>query len=105
MRMLPKFIKLEKVTKPINGSFTLKTSVIKKSMCLRNINEKIVRKILKIILPNATLFLAALPPKAVNNILIVVPVSEPSTIAVACGKSITFVCKAVRVSAIVTELD
>ena len=86
--MLTKLVSVENVTRPISGSLILKTSVIKSKVGFSRAKAKTVRKILKKKFPSATRFLAAMPPIEPNNILMVVPVSEPSTIAAAGAKPI-----------------
>ena len=97
--------KVEKVTRPINGSVIPKVVVITDMILRSNRKAKAVMKMLKRILPSATLFFAALPPTALNMIFIVVPVSEPSTMAAAGVKAMAPACIALSVSAMVTELD
>ena len=74
-------------------------------MGLSKAKAKAVMKILKSKFPSATRFLDALPPIALNNTLIIVPVSAPSTMVAAIGKLIAPAYSALSVSAIVTELD
>ena len=100
-----RFIKLEKVTNPINGSLIFRTSVIKLKSSSMKMKDKLVIEILKTKLPSATRFFVAFPFEALKMIYIIVPVSAPNTIAAAGGKLIAPACNALNVSAIVAELD
>ena len=82
-----------------------KVFVIKFKIGFRKSIANEVKNTLKIKFPKTTLFLVAFPSKAPRINLIVVPVSDPKTIAAAIGKFIASTCSALRVSAIVTELD
>ena len=100
-----RFIKFEKVTNTMRGSLIFIISVIRKRIGLSNIKALAVMKILNNKLPNATYFLEAFSPIALNTILIMVPVSLPRTIAAAMGNPIAPGLSALNVSAIIAELD
>ena len=67
----------------MRGSLILIISVIKNKIGFSKVKANTVRKTLKKKLPSATRFFAAMPPIEPTSILIVVPVSDPSTIAAA----------------------
>ena len=56
-------------------------------------------------LPSATLFLLAVPFTAAKNNFNVVPISAPNTMAIAISKVIALANNAVKVRAIIAELD
>ncbi len=105
IQIAQRLMKVEKATKAIKTSLIFNTSVIRNKIGFNKRKATTVTNKLKRTFPSTIRFLDTFPPIAASIILIVVPVCDPRIIAAAIGRGTAPTWSALKVRAIVTELD